>query len=189
MEKDRLRKLYLEKRKNLSLKAADLLTRGILRQFASLDFSQVRYFHLFYPIPGKHEFNSLVLADWLRLNHPEIKLVLSRSDLKNHTLTHIIWNPDTPLAMNSWGITEPVSGAEIAPGELDFVLVPLLIFDTRGNRVGYGKGFYDRFLTQCRPDVIKAGVSFFEPEINPIPVNEHDIPLNLCLTPQQVWRF
>ena len=69
------------------------------------------------------------------------------------------------------------------------VFVPLLAFDEKGNRVGYGKGFYDKFLAECKPEILKIGVSFFEPE-NIIPdVLNTDIQLDLCITPTKVYNF
>jgi 5-formyltetrahydrofolate cyclo-ligase len=91
--------------------------------------------------------------------------------------------------MNQWGITEPEYGKEVPPQLIDVVIVPLLAFDTRGNRLGYGKGFYDRFLAECKADVLKIGVSYFEPEQAFEEVDEYDIPLDICVTPERVWSF
>jgi 5-formyltetrahydrofolate cyclo-ligase len=55
--------------------------------------------------------------------------------------------------------------------------------------VGYGKGFYDRFLSDCRPHCIKIGLSFFEPEIDIVDVLESDIKLDYCVTPESVFTF
>ena len=131
----------------------------------------------------------MLLAGWIRSNHPEIKLLLPKSDLQNHTLEHIVWEEDTPLAMNEWGITEPENGEAIQPGLIDMVIIPLLAFDKAGNRIGYGKGFYDRFLAECRPDVRKIGISYFEPEEKFEEVDVFDIPLDVCLTPVKIWAF
>lgn len=189
MDKSAIRKLYLEKRKALTAEEVDKFSTEIEQNFASLNFDHVKLLHLFYPIPGKHEFNTLLLKKWLNKTHPDITLVLSRSNLKTHTLEHVIWTGETTLAMNEWGITEPVGGNLVRPEELDCILIPLLAFDTNGNRVGYGKGFYDRFLTECRPDSLKAGVSFFEPLFEPIETNSFDIPLDICITPNKIWKF
>ncbi|WP_256010961.1 5-formyltetrahydrofolate cyclo-ligase [Desertivirga xinjiangensis] len=189
MNKSLLRKQYLQKRSDLSTQEAGHLSDAVLNYFSSLDFSRVRYLHAFYPIVGKHEFNSLLLVDWLREKHPEIKILLPKSDIKAHTLVHIVWNEHTALAMNEWGITEPEYGEEMEPSRIDAVIVPLLAFDKKGNRIGYGKGFYDRFLSECRSETIKIGVSLFEPEEKIEDTDEHDIPLDICITPYRIWRF
>lgn len=178
----------MEKRLALGSDKREDMSAAISNHFKLLDLSKIHFLHLFYPIAGKAEFDSLLLVNWLRSAHPEIKLVLSKSDIRLHTLSHHIWDENTGLSMNQWGITEPENGAEVGPAQLDLILVPLLAFDTNGNRIGYGKGFYDRFLQECRSDSLKVGVSFFPPG-EAIPVNEFDVPLDLCITPQKVWKF
>lgn len=188
MEKQALRELYLEKRAGLTPEEIEVKTSTIVRNFSTLDFTRIKYLHIFYPIAGKSEFNSLRLADWIRSDHPEIKLVLSKSNLEMNTLSHFIWDADTKLSVNAWGITEPETGTAIDPKLLDMILVPLLAFDKKGNRIGYGKGFYDRFLSGCRPDSPKAGISFFPPVDYITDINSFDIPLDLCITPERIWR-
>lgn len=93
------------------------------------------------------------------------------------------------LALSDWQIHEPSHNETIASNEIDLVIVPLLAFDERGYRVGYGRGFYDRFLAQCRPDAQKIGLSYFPPVERIDDVNEFDIKLDSCVTPGKVWRF
>ncbi len=189
MNKAVLRKLYLQKRRELKNIEIDNLTDSILANFSTLNFKGLSLIHFFYPILEKHEFNTLVLKDWLNRYHPEIGLVLSRSNLREHTLQHIKWTDGTLLEQNSWGIVEPVDGERVSPAQLDMILVPLLAFDKAGNRLGYGKGFYDRFLKECRTDTLKAGISFFEPIDGIIDTSPFDIPLDLCITPDKIWDF
>ena len=93
------------------------------------------------------------------------------------------------LMANSWGIPEPVSEIKISEQEIDLVLVPLLISDYYGNRVGYGKGFYDNFFTRCREDVIKCGLSLFEPVQELIETDVWDVPLDACVTPGGIQYY
>ena len=69
------------------------------------------------------------------------------------------------------------------------VFVPLLAFDLKGHRVGYGKGFYDNLLASCKPETIKVGFSFFDAEAEIEDVFSGDIPLDYCVTPKQVYKF
>ncbi len=69
------------------------------------------------------------------------------------------------------------------------VFVPLLAFDEKGHRVGYGKGFYDKFLSECKPEVLKIGLSFFESETLISDVLTTDIQLDLCVTPSKIYNF
>lgn len=189
MNKKDLRQLYLQKRKELPPEVAEALNLKIVDQFSKLSFNAIKVVHLFYPIAGKHEFNSLLIKQYMRNAHPQISLVLPKSNIENNTLTNILWEKDTVLAMNQWGITEPVDGTEIHSALIDMVIVPLLAYDVKGNRIGYGKGFYDRFLAECRPDIFKVGVSYFEPEPEFEDINPFDIPLDICITPKEILRF
>ena len=189
MNKSELRKIYLQKRRELDPKDFALKTNDITSAFSALDLSSVYYLHLFYPIIGKAELSTLKIAAFVRLEYPQINLVLSKSNFTDHSLNHIIWTEDTPLAVNNYGITEPESGVEVHPKQIDLVLIPLLVFDLQGYRVGYGKGFYDRFLSQCRPDTKKIGLSFFDP-INQIKdIDPYDVKMDLCITPEKIWDF
>lgn len=160
----------------------------LLEQFKQFVWTGLQWVHIFLPIRRLKEPDTLVLADWLRANYPEIKLVISRSDLDAGTMDHYVWEKDDLLEVNAWGIEEPSSGLSIMPHQLDAVLVPLLGFDRKGNRIGYGKGFYDRFLAGCRPDCLKIGLSFFE-AVDSLPVEPTDIPLDFCISSQQIWEF
>jgi 5-formyltetrahydrofolate cyclo-ligase len=93
------------------------------------------------------------------------------------------------FATSKWGIPEPLKGRIVEPAELDVVLIPLLAFDLNGHRVGYGKGFYDRYLASCRPDCLKIGISFFEATAPIDDVEAHDIALDIAICPTQVYDF
>lgn len=187
--KAELRKHFQQLRRSLSETQCSDYDASLLAHFARLELNGLTHLHLFLPIPHKKEVNSWLFANWIRMHHPEIRLVLSRADFDTHALLHILWEESTPLAENTWGITEPQSGKEIRAEELDMVLVPLLAFDLNGNRVGYGKGFYDRFLAQCRPGVQKIGLSHFEPVELIADADELDIRLDACISPEKIWRF
>lgn len=189
MTKQELRNDYIERRRQLESSDIHVFSENILTLFRTLNFSDIHFLHIFYPMTGKHEVDSLLLAEWIRNKYPEIRLLLPKTNLTTHRLEHIIWTEETPLAMNKWGITEPEHGESIQPELIDMVIVPLLAFDKLGNRLGYGKGFYDRFLKECREDVIKAGLSFFDPEELLEEMAEHDVPLDLCITPTRIWKF
>jgi 5-formyltetrahydrofolate cyclo-ligase len=93
------------------------------------------------------------------------------------------------FANSPWGIPEPVGGRIVEPAEFDVVLIPLLAFDAKGHRVGYGKGFYDRYLVKCRPDCLKIGISLFDPVDHIEEVESHDIPLDIAICPAKLYDF
>ena len=101
----------------------------------------------------------------------------------------VVVDDDTNYQLNKYNIAEPVDGTIIVPEAIDMVLTPLLAFDANGYRVGYGKGYYDKFLAMCRPDVLKVGFSYFDPIDRIADVDEFDVPLDICITPNQTYEF
>jgi 5-formyltetrahydrofolate cyclo-ligase len=93
------------------------------------------------------------------------------------------------LRKNSWGIPEPDQGIEVPAGQLEVVFIPLLAWDKRGHRVGYGKGFYDNFLSACKPEVIKIGLSLFEAVEAIEGIRPEDIPMDYCVHPEGITAF
>lgn len=104
-------------------------------------------------------------------------------------LSHHKLDAGTSLQNNRWEIPEPVDSQEYPASSIDWMLVPLLAFDRRGHRVGYGKGFYDRFLAECRPDALKVGLSLFAPVVAIDDIGSQDVALDAVVTPDRVWRF
>ncbi|GHB55156.1 hypothetical protein GCM10007390_05410 [Persicitalea jodogahamensis] len=106
-------------------------------------------------------------------------------------LQNYLWNDETVLISNRWGIEEPGAGTSqpVEIQAIDAVLVPLLAFDQKGHRVGYGGGFYDRFLAQCRPDTLKIGLSAFEAIEEIEDADEWDVKLNYCVTPTNIYHW
>lgn len=183
-----LRKVYLEKRKTLT--NAEFISRNknilsfILKEF---DFSISKFVHVFLPIEKFREVNTLPLIDYLKSKNQQI--VLSKSKLKTNDMQHFLLNDNTELIENKWGIIEPKGGIEISKNKLDIVFVPLLVFDKKGNRIGYGKGYYDKFLSKCNNKCIKIGLSLSSP-LDLIPcMNSLDIPLDYCICHLEIYKF
>jgi 5-formyltetrahydrofolate cyclo-ligase len=104
-------------------------------------------------------------------------------------MTHYLLTDNTKFKKNKYNILEPLYGLEVPVAKIDVIFVPLLAFDIKGNRVGYGKGFYDKFLAKCKPETVKIGLSFFEAEEKIEDVSENDIQLNYCVTPNNIFTF
>jgi 5-formyltetrahydrofolate cyclo-ligase len=104
-------------------------------------------------------------------------------------MNHFLLTDNTVIKKNAYNIPEPIDGIEVPSTKIDVVFVPLLTYDTKGSRIGYGKGFYDRFLAECKPDVIKIGLSFFPPETIDFESDSTDIGLDFCVTPEKVYEF
>ncbi|NTU76931.1 MAG: 5-formyltetrahydrofolate cyclo-ligase, partial [Alphaproteobacteria bacterium] len=100
-----------------------------------------------------------------------------------------LWEPTAPLAVNRWGLSEPLATAiSVEPTVL---LVPLLAFDRRGNRLGYGAGYYDRTLNNLRScnDILTVGLSYSAQEVDNVPTGLTDARLDAVLTEKSLFRF
>jgi 5-formyltetrahydrofolate cyclo-ligase len=110
-------------------------------------------------------------------------------EIKEPNMEAIACHADTIFQANAINILEPLETEVIDPLDIDMVLVPMLVCDVAGNRVGFGKGYYDRYLSRCRPDCLKVGLSYFTPIDRVEDANEFDVPLNFCITPEKVYVF
>lgn len=189
MLKKEARNLYSKKREALSytdrLKWDDL----ILINFQTIDLPFLNNVLSFYPMEEKNEVNTFLLTEYLHFKNLSLQICYPKTAFSNHTMQAVASGADAIFEGNAQNILEPVNGEIIPANELDLIIIPLLICDAKGNRVGFGKGFYDRYLKDCRADCIKVGVSYFEPIDSIDDADEFDVPLNFCITPQQAYVF
>lgn len=186
MKKSALRKQANLLRAQLDAKAIQSLSNQLLTQFSRLNFNGVKVLHIFLPIQEKNEPDTFLLIEWLRAHHPDIKIIVPKSDFSTFLMTHHVLGDHKELQKNAFNILEPQQGEE-HKGDIDMVILPLLAFDSRGYRAGYGKGFYDRFLQGM--DTLKVGLSLFDVSESIEDVNEHDLKLDLCITPGKLYDF
>jgi 5-formyltetrahydrofolate cyclo-ligase len=189
MLKKEIRKVYKERRAAMlpseKLKWDDL----ILIRFQSIELPFLSNVFSFYSIDERNEVNSFIITDYLHFKNPALQVAYPRMNVDDTRMEAMICTPDTAFELNDYGITEPVSNDLLPSNEIELVLVPLLAFDKNGNRVGYGKGYYDRFLKECDPGCLKIGLSYFEPIERIEDAGDFDVPLDLCITPQEVYVF
>jgi 5-formyltetrahydrofolate cyclo-ligase len=192
MRKAEVRAEYRARRQQLSTAqwAAwnEQLTQELL---ALLSRYPIRYLHLFWGVTAQKEPDTEAMIKAIRERFPTLHIVVPRVLSGTKELAHYLITPSTEWTVNAWGIAEPLpaSTEEVVPTQLDLVIIPLLAFDEQGYRVGYGGGFYDRFLAKCRPDVLKVGLSFWPPIASITDVNPYDVRLDYCLTPRKVWQW
>lgn len=188
MNKEAVRKLYNAKRKELSPDAIQVKSRAIAENFiTSAIWKESKVIHIFISIPDKGEVDTSFLIDFFFNQHPEIKLCTSIIAENGQDLIHTHITSKTTYLSNRWNIPEPIERTAVHEHDIDLVLLPLLAFDSNGNRVGYGKGFYDRFLKKCKPEVVKIGLSLFEPIEELIAADTWDVPLDYGITPQDIF--
>ncbi len=192
MTKQELRKHYAERR--LALLASEVAERSkaVARHFFEVfKVEKIKAIHCYLPLKKKNEIDTFYIIFTIQEHLPQTNIVVSRVIPTTNELEHYLCQPNIKLDVNQWGILEPneISSIKFPVAEIEMVIVPLLAYDINGNRVGYGKGFYDRFLSKCKSSVIKVGLSLFEPEKEILDIDEFDIPLDYCITPNKVWKF
>lgn len=174
-------------RNSLSENDIEEKSLAVANKILTLPIWEKTYFHIFLPITEYKEVNTEFILHILSGKDKEI--IISKVDFMTQKMTHFVLTDNTVIKKNKYNIPEPVDGIEVPSNKIDVVVVPLLAFDKKGHRVGYGKGFYDDFLKQCKPDVIKIGLSFFEPEELITDIFEGDVKLDFCITPDIVYPF
>ncbi|AWA29145.1 5-formyltetrahydrofolate cyclo-ligase [Flavobacterium magnum] len=187
MNKKQLRLHYKALRATLTGTAVEDGSIAMANRLLHLPIWDKVYFHVFLPMASHNEPDTEPILHLLAGRDKDI--VVSRSDFTTGEMTHFLLTDNTRFRINGYGIPEPVDGIEVQPEKIDVVFVPLLAFDASGNRVGYGKGFYDRFLSGCRPETIKIGLSFFEAAGPWDDVFESDVKLDYCVTPERIYHF
>jgi 5-formyltetrahydrofolate cyclo-ligase len=142
---------------------------------------------IFLPIEKQKEINTYNLLEEISLRGGII--ALSKSNFTDHSLAHFKYEKTSQLEVNSYGIPEPKFGEEIPEVMLDYVFVPLLAINNEGHRVGYGKGFYDRLLSKCKPNCVFIGLNTFDEFVVIDDLSPMDIKLHYCITPKGFYDF
>jgi len=186
MLKSECRQLMLSKRNELSASDCIKLDDLLLIQFQRLHWSDVSCVGSFYPMESKHEPNSLLLSKYLKAVLPEITIAYPKINDDNSMSFYA--ETDT-LIENKWGIHEPLPITKVLIEQMDVILVPLLCFDLLGQRVGFGKGYYDQYFANQTGFVNKIGISYFEPIPKIEDTNQFDVPLTKCITPWKIYEF
>ncbi|PTT71927.1 MULTISPECIES: 5-formyltetrahydrofolate cyclo-ligase [unclassified Chryseobacterium] len=186
MLKAELRKKYMQKRKALSIDEAFLLSEKIFKNFIEyFKPSQNQKIHIFIPIEKFKEINTQIFISYFLSR--KIRVYVPK--IVDTRLISVEIFTDSKFELNNWGISEPVSDEDSGILDFDFVITPLLYCDKQGNRVGYGKGFYDGFFEKVSEETKKIGVNYFNPEENIDDVWENDIPLDYLVTPDAILSF
>lgn len=190
MTKQELRTLYLQKRQALSVaEYGQLMFQLYQNFFSNIDLSFINVLHTFLPITEKKEVDTWLIIDRIKREFPHIRISIPKVNAQTGVFDSFYFEGLHQLGTNTWGIQEPKQGIPTEPEKINLVLIPLLAYDKNGHRVGYGKGFYDKFLTTCRPDCKKIGLSLFEAEEKIKDVSDLDVRMDQCITPRKVITF
>ena len=179
--KEKLRKKYINIRKKQYFETRDKFFKPLLNLILRKKINKVSLYY-----PSNYEFNTVKLFEILK-KHRRTKTLLPII-LKNNSMKFVNWRFLDPLIVNKFGFLEPEkTGKKIIP---DLILVPIVAFDKFKNRLGYGKGFYDRILKKYalkNPNIITIGLAFSFQKYKKIPISKFDVKLNYVLTEKGLY--
>lgn len=190
--KKALRKEMLAERKAMPAEDVAVKSHAMFERWRNrFSLKKVGFFHIFQSIPARNEVETREFIDFVWQRHPQVYLVVPVVDPITQTLRHAMVHDNLEMRPNKFGIPEPYMAVDfVHPVQMDMVIVPLLAFDERGQRLGYGAGYYDRFLALTRPTCIKIGLCFESGhQSTELPSESHDIPLDFVVTESNIYRF
>ncbi|SMC70504.1 5-formyltetrahydrofolate cyclo-ligase [Moheibacter sediminis] len=185
MTKSELRTLYKSKRKELSSEEVNVISLRILENLQSMQIWGNSSFHVFIPISNQKEINTLPIIDYLF----HLEKQVSVPKVEEDRMLSCLINENTEFESGKFNVPEPKSFQLIDSKQIDVIFMPMLICDQNGNRIGYGGGYYDQFLKDCRKDIIKIGLNFFAPIPKIENIFESDVPLDYCVTGEEIVSF
>jgi len=188
LRKELIRKSFSNRRNLLNYDDFEKRTKSLIKKTIELITQvQPKCVHCFLPIESKLEINTFPIIEFCLSQ--DIQVVVPVTNFSDNTMKSANFNFNTLLTAKKYNIPEPINPSIVNDEIIDFVITPLLAFDLNGFRVGYGKGFYDRFFNLINPKSYKVGLSLFDPIIEIKDVNEHDICLTHCITSHEIYTF
>jgi 5-formyltetrahydrofolate cyclo-ligase len=183
-KKSELRTILLKKRISMSDNEWTLKSAAIIENLNKLsEFKSASVIHTYVSMDERKEVDTHNLI--LNLLTAEIKVIVPVTDFKSDELKHSELTSYDNLKLNKWGVLEP-SSINSYKGNINLILVPLLAGDEQFNRLGYGKGYYDRFLKTTNAK--KIGLLFDEFLLNEIPTDDFDEKLDILITDKMILR-
>lgn len=161
----------------------------MLIQFQKLSFDYKEVLLSYWPLLKFAEPNTHLFSGYLRHMIPSLTISYPVINPANNSMRAVAISEDTLYKTNALGIHEPADGDIISAASVDLVFIPMLVCDISGNRVGFGKGYYDKYLASCRKDICKIAFSYFEPIEAIEDANTFDVPLSYCITPENIYEF
>ena len=180
MKKSQLRKIILKKRFNVNLKNKKINYLNLIQLIKN--GSNNKNVGLYYPIGS--EVSTIDIIQYLRKKKYTISLPVLE---KNSKMSFYEWHDKSPLKINNFGIPEPIKLKKITPSAL---VIPIVAFDAKLNRLGYGGGFYDRFISMLEKNkkILKIGLALSCQKINKVPTNRFDKKMNYIITENKVYK-
>lgn len=170
MTKDELRKVMIEKRKNI-INKKELSTKIVDKLLSLGVYKKAKVIALYKSMKDEVD-TSYLISEALKE-----KIVLLPRIIDNK-IVFIAVNNDTKYIRSNFDVLEPIG--EVYKGIIDLIIVPGVSFDQELNRLGYGKGYYDKYLGN--KNIYKVGICFDKQIANKIPIDNHDIKMDIIIT-------
>ena len=187
MLKKEVRKKYKELRNLLSSQEIDTLSLQCIKNLMDNIPLAEKNIGVFLPIKHAKEPNLFLFLNEFNLLQTRIYAPISNQETFEMDFYRVLSKQD--LSIGAFGIPEPKNTQIIDPMDLDVILLPLMAFDNSGHRIGYGKGFYDRYLNRTKKELITIGISLFDVIETFDDVDSFDVPMTHCSTPQRFIDF
>ncbi|MFP7754183.1 5-formyltetrahydrofolate cyclo-ligase [Thermodesulfobacteriota bacterium B35] len=191
MDRRELRKMILARRDRLPVRQQEEKSRVILSRLLGLEEIRTAG-HLFVYVSFRSEVRTLELIAHCLQEDKKISVPLTQVN-SSSLLAVEISDPESQLAPGYCGIPEPVSSQverhRVDPAEIDVVIVPGSVFDHTGGRLGYGGGYYDRFLSGRTPQALRIALAYELQVVERVPVEAHDQGMDLIVTEETVYRM
>lgn len=183
--KKELRNYYLEFRKKVD---AEEISKSILPLFSDwLKTFTFKTFGSYRPIQHLNELNLDIFEKEILSQNKNA--IIAYPTVEDDRMNFYTENDVSFFQKNKWNIDEIQNGTLVSAEEFDVIICPLLVCDKKGYRLGYGKGFYDRYLSKVKSNCLKIGIGCFEPIETMPEIYPHDIPLNIYFSPNRVYFF
>jgi 5-formyltetrahydrofolate cyclo-ligase len=187
-KKAELRGIYLQKRTELLPELHETMENEVIEQFFELpEFTDWQVVHIYLPLARMKEINTWKIIE--KLWDEDREVVIPGISADRNSLNCYALQTNDEMVTADWGLSEPKEKRPADVNKIDAMILPLLCFDQQGYRVGYGKGYYDRFLPTIRRPIWKIGLGLFDPVLHIEDTANWDIPLDVGITPTGVYRF
>ena len=183
LDKTTLRAQIKQQRSAISLHDWERWSTDIQKRlFAYPAFLKAHTIHCYVSMNDRKEVDTHGIVESCLKRNKSLFVPIMKTEVNE--LQHVEVSTKEELKPNAWGVPEPEYGERLDVIDPDLVIVPLLASDEKGNRLGYGKGYYDRFLSQISS--IKVGLVFDQFILDEIPTEPHDIPLDVLITETRI---
>ncbi len=181
MVKEEVRRFLIDLRKGLDTEELCELSDRIIKNIKNLDWvKNSRHFMFYYPLKGEPDLLPLAeecLRKGLEVSFPKVE---------GNSIKPIKVKDLNSFVRGKFGVFEPSRGEEVDVRMLDLIFVPGVGFDRKLYRLGFGKGFYDRFLKVTK--AVKVGVAFDFQIFEELPRDEWDMPVDILVTPKEILK-